>query len=247
MVRKDDDSKYDNSKKMGSIFFRHEVKDFNRKNGKEEEYTKELIIDGIKGLSISFTENNKGKYNGKYVKENVEKGVFEVIVRKDDKEDKMELSPSDFKKFVKKELKFADEYVNKLRGKFSGGGNLTLNASATGQCGGSDQCGGGKSSSKKSSKKSSKSSRKLSKKSSKKMSGGCNCAMNGGASCSKCNKPKKSSRKSSSKKSSSRKSSKSSSRKMSGGCNCAMNGGASCAKCNKPKKSSKKSRKSSRK
>ena len=101
MVRKDDDSKYDNSKKMGSIFYRHEVKDFNRKNGKEEEYTKELIIDGVKGLSISFTENNKGKYNGKYVKENVEKGVFEVIVRKDDKEDKMELSLSDFKKFVK--------------------------------------------------------------------------------------------------------------------------------------------------
>jgi len=204
MVRKED-----NEKNMGSIFFRHEVKDYNRKGGKDEEYTKELIIDGTKGLSISFTENIKGKYNGKYIRENKDKGTYEVIIRKDDKEDKKELSLAELKKFVKKELKFADKYVNTQRGKFAGGAILAENATESGQCGGAR-----------------KSSRKSSKKSSKKMSGGakkrskkgksCSCgSMVGGSwGCEKCSKPSKKSSKKRSKKSS-KKSSKKRSKKSS--------------------------------
>jgi hypothetical protein len=220
MVRKED-----NEKNMGSIFFRHEVKDYNRKGGKDEEYTKELIIDGTKGLSISFTENIKGKYNGKYIRENKDKGTYEVIIRKDDKEDKKELSLAELKKFVKKELKFADKYVNTQRGKFAGGAILAENATESGQCGGARKS--SRKSSKKSSKKSSrKSSRKSSKKSSKKMSGGakkrskkgksCSCgSMVGGSwGCEKCSKPSKKSSKKRSKKSS-KKSSKKRSKKSS--------------------------------
>lgn len=196
------DNKKDYKKKeLGSIFFHHEVKNYNRKGESNEEYAKELIIDGSRGLTISYSEKKKGKYLSKYIREKSD-GTYDLTEKEGDKEKKEELTLTQLKAYVKKELKFASDYINKQRGTFSGGSSCNC---------GSEQCGGAKKASKKASKKSSKklskksskkSSRKSSKKSSNKQSGGakkkskskksktCNCGNLVGGKCEKCNSKK---------------------------------------------------------
>ena len=149
---------------MSSVFFRHEQNKTVVKAGSKN-VVKESIIDGTKGLSFMFLEKKGDDFHKISARQKEGEAVFDVLVKKGDKEDRKDMKEADLMKMVaaEKKLAFVNNYVTKDRKKIikeKGGGK-----GSSCHCPGSNQS-YKKRSSKKSTKKSTR--KKASKKTSRK-------------------------------------------------------------------------------